>query len=309
MGRKKGIKEQNASISYGPGFNIKGESLQTFGPTEPQDTFDEESFELEKKKGEDILKEFEYQKFLKRHKDPIGVKETEEEKRYLFERALEEKKKGFRIETQDVINAAGVTLGMGASMVKLPVVGKFGSLINAGKFGSTANKAIGTSWAEGGKYGLVKGGAITQLTSQTGKLGQILKMPVTKLTLGAGALGLTAAGYNQLSTWAALDNTLGHIDMLIRDIKTEMPYRTPKERKEDLATIQEAQSIIDIASAHITESTMKNPILWAGKKIYGKSVEGYMLSLKRNLDYINNYDPLTDKRSLEYQERKGRNNY
>ena len=138
---------------------------------------------------------------------------------------------------------------------------------------------------------------------QAAKLGMQIKTINPKILAGTGASGLTIGGAfayaSSQASWAALDNIMGGASIVTRDIKSELPYATPEQRRELYLALDETEKNIRIAEEVIDEATMRNPFVMAQAKLWRSGISQAKISILRNIEYIRNYDPYMDQRSNE----------
>ena len=241
-----------------------------------------------------------YEEFLRTHKDPIGVKETETEKRELYNKMVEQNKTGFSITGEDITNTLMVELGMFGEIANLMGLGNLFKS-KAAPLVKTTTSISSTGWMSPA----IRTTTILQPAAKT-----VAGISVKKLAVIGGALlvGDKIASSDSLANWAALDNIDGQMSIMIRDVKQDMGGMTPEERKAALKNVEDAEKIAEAAEAKIIASTMYNPYSMINRNLWITSTEANKLSRQRNLEYIRNYDPLMDQWSRETSQAKEKKN-
>lgn len=228
--------------------------------------------------------------------------EKEEKLRAVYDASIKAPQEPFK---PDFLAGAGLALGFNPAIGQF--LGALGTKAIAGIFGKTASKSaltitskMGKIAVEGGTNELIPG--ISSLFASTaGKT--ILGMSIPKVVAGTAALGISGlAGGDFITNWMAVDNALGQLNILERDMAMGMGSATPEQRQQIQQTTEEITALVQIAEYKVRTSMQINPLVMPFAKMWLAELRVAEIARNYYSDKIKNYDPLMDQWSIESQQ-------
>jgi hypothetical protein len=120
---------------------------------------------------------------------------------------------------------------------------------------------------------------------------------LAKIGIGTAVSGIVAGDF--ITNWMSVDNVLGQIDTLTRDMAGDMGSMTPEKRADVKQTAENLGSLIEIAEDKVRTSAILNPLVWPFAKAWLNKLEVSNTARKYYYDQIQNYDPMMDQWSNE----------
>jgi hypothetical protein len=211
---------------------------------------------------------------------------------------------------KDILINQGLLVGetalLAGGVAALAHVGPFAAQAATGAFGKGAAGYAGVhgllpkAAATGAAAKELVPGLSSLFASTAGKT--ILGMSIPKVTVGiAGAL----AGGDFITNWMAVDNALGQLNILSRDISENMGSMSPEERQSAQRAAEEINTLVQIAENKVKTSAFINPTVWPFAKMWLAELKVAETARTYYLEQIKNYSPYTDQWSLESQRARG----